>query len=81
MLRHEFRPGRLVTGLTALGIGGVYVLDSAGRVAVPGAWPLIALPAGLFLTGAVSALYGLARRGRRKDGQPPPPEDGAPVSR
>ncbi|WP_030254298.1 hypothetical protein [Streptomyces violens] len=65
MLRHEFQPARLVTGLTALGIGGVYVLDTAGRVDVPGAWPLIALPAGLFLSGGISALYGLIHRRRR----------------
>ncbi|MFC6062699.1 hypothetical protein [Streptomyces ochraceiscleroticus] len=78
MLRHEFQPARLVTGLTALGIGGVYVLDAAGRVDVPGAWPLIALPAGLFLSGGVSALYGLARR--RRGAELPPPEE-QPVSR
>ncbi|MEV0603480.1 hypothetical protein AB0I82_29870 [Streptomyces sp. NPDC050315] len=80
MLRHEFQPARLVTGLTALGIGGVYVLDTAGRVDVPGAWPLIALPAGLFLSGGVSALYGLARRRKRRR-LPPPEEGGAAVSR
>ncbi|MGI5470399.1 hypothetical protein [Streptomyces sp. CA-132043] len=74
MPRHEFQPARLVTGLTALGIGGVYVLDSAGRVDVPGAWPLIALPAGLFLSGGVSALYGLVRR-RRRSAELPPPEN------
>ncbi|MCX5392662.1 hypothetical protein OG580_21995 [Streptomyces sp. NBC_00094] len=35
MLRHEFRPGRLLAGLTALALAAVYAGDLAGAWTTP----------------------------------------------
>ncbi|MET9291185.1 hypothetical protein [Streptomyces sp. NPDC003077] len=58
MMRHDFEPARLITGLTALGVGGAYGLDAFDVLDIPGAWPVLAIPAGLCLAGITAALRG-----------------------
>ncbi|MFG2330458.1 hypothetical protein ACGFMM_12595 [Streptomyces sp. NPDC048604] len=67
MLRHEFRPGRLLAGVTALGVATLYGGDAAGTWSTP--W-YAALPltfGGMTLAGlAAWAAYGVRRRGARR---------------
>ncbi|GAA3374540.1 hypothetical protein GCM10020367_38810 [Streptomyces sannanensis] len=65
MLRHEFRPGRLVAGLTLLTTAVAFAGDAAGDWHTPwyAAIPLITM--GLFLAALVSGIdYGVRRRRR-----------------
>ncbi|WP_030669263.1 hypothetical protein [Streptomyces rimosus] len=64
MKRHRFEPARLITGLTALGVGGAYACEAAGVVDLPGALPVLAVPAGLCLAGATAAVWSVVRRQR-----------------
>ncbi|MFE4290137.1 hypothetical protein [Streptomyces sp. NPDC056647] len=63
MLLHDFRPGRLVIGLTALGTAGAYAGDSAGAWHTPWyvAFPLVF--GGLFVASVVAwTHYRICRR-------------------
>lgn len=66
MLLHEFRPGRLVVGVAALGLAAAYGGDLAGWWSV--AWWL-AIPVmcgGLGVAGLVTwVAYGIRRRSAR----------------
>ncbi|MEF3112616.1 hypothetical protein [Streptomyces chrestomyceticus] len=64
MKRHRFEPARLLTGLTALGVGGAYVGEAAGAWDLPGALPVLAVPAGLCLSGITAAVWAAVRRHR-----------------
>ncbi|MFH9425599.1 hypothetical protein [Streptomyces sp. NPDC017529] len=64
MKRHPFEPARLITGLTALGVGGAYGLEAAGAWDLPGAAPVLAVPAGLCLSGITAAVWSAVRRHR-----------------
>ncbi|MFD7664880.1 hypothetical protein [Streptomyces sp. NPDC059788] len=64
MKRHDFEPARLITGLTALGVGGAYAGETAGAWDLPGALPMLAVPAGLFLSGVTAAVWSAVRRHR-----------------
>ncbi|GAA3073324.1 hypothetical protein GCM10017562_46250 [Streptomyces roseofulvus] len=67
MLLHEFRPGRLVVGLAALGLAGAYGGDLAGWWAVPW-WLAVPVMCGaLGLAGLLTwVAYGLRRRSARR---------------
>ncbi|MFE3636665.1 hypothetical protein [Streptomyces cellostaticus] len=70
MLRHEFQPGRLVTGLFLTAAGGIYAADAAGLWDVP--WFLIVplVVGGLCLAGvSAAAARGVRRRRAARDGQ------------
>ncbi|MEU2788940.1 hypothetical protein [Streptomyces sp. NPDC007100] len=69
MKRHPFEPARLITGLTALGVGGAYGLEAAGAWDLPGAVPVLAVPAGLCLSGITAAVWGAVRRRRASAAQ------------
>lgn len=67
MLLHEFRPGRLIVGASALVVAAAYGGEAAGRWSVP---PLLIVPvlcAGLALAGlATWVSYGVRRRSARR---------------
>lgn len=71
MERHDFEPARLITGLTALGVGAAYGLEALGEIDPPGTSPLLAIPVGLFLAGLAAAIRGAVRR-RAHNAEPPP---------
>ncbi|MFE9398083.1 hypothetical protein [Streptomyces flavidovirens] len=61
--RHEFRPGKLISGLVVLGTAAAYTGDATGAWQVPAyvALPVICL--GLLLAGAASwVAYSVRRR-------------------
>ncbi|WP_244282916.1 hypothetical protein [Streptomyces flavidovirens] len=61
--RHEFRPGKLISGLVVLGTAAAYTGDATGAWQVPAyaAVPVICL--GLLLAGATSwVVYSVRRR-------------------
>ncbi|WP_030806984.1 hypothetical protein [Streptomyces sp. NRRL S-337] len=62
MKRHSFEPARLISGVTALTLGMGYGLDALGVWDAPGPWLLLALPAGLLLSGITAAVWATARR-------------------
>ncbi|OKI09961.1 hypothetical protein A6A06_04900 [Streptomyces sp. CB02923] len=64
MKRHTFEPARLLTGLTAAGVGGAYAGEAAGAWDLPGALPMLAVPVGLFLSGVTAAVWSAVRRHR-----------------
>ncbi|MFI6688623.1 hypothetical protein [Streptomyces sp. NPDC050485] len=65
MLRHDFRPGRLVAGLALIATAVLFAGDAAGRWHTP---PYAAVPlvcGGLGLAGLVSWIdYGVRKRRR-----------------
>lgn len=68
MLRHEFRPGKLVAGLFLTAAGVVYLGDAGGAWEAP--W-FVAIPlvvGGLCIAGAVASLDHEIR-GRRRSGR------------
>lgn len=69
MLRHEFRPGRLVAGLVLLGAGVAYALDAAGAWAMPAWAPVPGIVGGLCLAALTTTLASRRRDGGR--GLPP----------
>ncbi|MFF4285419.1 hypothetical protein ACWCXK_11990 [Streptomyces sp. NPDC001739] len=64
MKRHPFEPARLISGVTALTLGTGYGLDALGVWDAPGPWLLLALPAGLLLSGITAAVWATIRRHR-----------------
>ncbi|MFF9125991.1 hypothetical protein ACF09J_22240 [Streptomyces sp. NPDC014889] len=64
MLRHEFQPGKLVSGLALTGAGVVYAGDAAGAWHVQ--WFLLVpmIVGGLCLGGAAAVVNRAVRRGR-----------------
>ncbi|MBL1091827.1 MULTISPECIES: hypothetical protein [Streptomyces] len=64
MKRHPFEPARLISGVTALTLGTGYGLDALGVWDAPGPWLLLALPAGLLLSGLTAAVWATFRRHR-----------------
>ncbi|MFE2421381.1 hypothetical protein, partial [Streptomyces hokutonensis] len=65
MLRHEFRPGKLVIGLFLVAAGVAYAGDAGGLWVTEwfAAIPLVL--AGLVLAGVVAGVNGAIRRRRR----------------
>ncbi|MGW7053256.1 hypothetical protein [Streptomyces sp. NPDC054887] len=65
-LRHGFRPGRLISGLTVVGTAAAYLADAAGAWRVPSYLALPVVFAGLLLAGTASWIaYGVRRRAAR----------------
>lgn len=65
--RHEFRPGRLIAGLSVLTAALLYGGDAAGAWHTPWFTAFPVVFGGLFLAGAVAALhYGVRRRRSRR---------------
>ncbi len=64
--RHEFRPGRLITGLVLLGTAVAYAGDAGGLWHVPSYVVLPALCLGLLVAGTASwVAYSVRRRAAR----------------
>ncbi len=67
MLLHEFRPGRLVVGLTALALAALYAGDAAGAWTTPWYVVIPVLCGGLGVAGLVTwVAYGIRRRSARR---------------
>ncbi|MEW1721166.1 hypothetical protein [Streptomyces sp. NPDC093109] len=64
MPRHDFRPGRLVVGLTALGAAVPYLGDAAGAWRAPWFTAFAVMFCGLFLASLVTWVAYLIRRRR-----------------
>ncbi|MFF8288284.1 hypothetical protein ACF068_03485 [Streptomyces sp. NPDC016309] len=77
--RHGFRPGRLVLGLTALGIAALYGGDVAGAWDTPWFAALPLLAGGLVLAG-VAGWVGYRARRRRAARAASSDSSGAPAS-
>ncbi|MEV0300060.1 hypothetical protein AB0I13_02965 [Streptomyces prasinus] len=69
MLRHEFQPGRLVTGLFLTLAAVLYAGDADGAWETPWFVVIPVVVGGLCLAGSVSAVTGLIRRHKRSDAQ------------
>lgn len=69
MLRHEFRPGKLVAGLFLAAAGVVYLGDAGGAWKTPWFVVIPLVVGGLCLAGAVASLDHEIR-GRRRAGRP-----------
>ncbi|MCH0542249.1 hypothetical protein I3F58_22390 [Streptomyces sp. MUM 203J] len=81
MRRHEFRPGRLLAGATALAVAVVYAADAAGDPNVPwfAAFPI--LVGGLTLAAIASFVsYRVRLRRRRAANRASSDSRGAPAS-
>lgn len=66
MLLHEFRPGRLVVGLTALALAAVYAGDAAGKWSTPWYAVVPVLCGGLGTAAVVTwVAYRIRRRSAR----------------
>ncbi|ARF74710.1 hypothetical protein ACIOD0_17390 [Kitasatospora albolonga] len=79
MLRHEFRPGRAVLGLSMLALAGGFAADAAGAWKIPWAFFLPVLLGGLWLSAAATWAAYLVRR--RRDARKASAENtGAPAS-
>ncbi|MBP2584194.1 MULTISPECIES: hypothetical protein [Streptomyces] len=66
MLLHEFRPGRMIAGLTALALAGLYAGDATGAWTTP--WYVVfpVLFGGLGTAGLVTwIVYRVRRRSAR----------------
>ncbi|MER7106542.1 hypothetical protein [Streptomyces sp. NPDC000229] len=77
--RHEFHPGRLVLGLTALGIAALYAGDAARAWDTPWYAVLPLLCGGMVLAGAAGWIGYRARR-RRAARPASSDSSGAPAS-
>ncbi|OQR62303.1 hypothetical protein B6E66_19545 [Streptomyces maremycinicus] len=64
MLRHEFRPGRLVAGAFFALAGVIYAGDAGGLWETPWFVVIPVVSAGLCLAGATGAVAGSIRRRR-----------------
>ncbi|MEV1066772.1 hypothetical protein [Streptomyces sp. NPDC050263] len=64
MLRHEFRPGRLVAGAFFTLAGVIYVGDAGGAWETPWFVVIPVVMAGLFLAGATGVVARSIRRRR-----------------
>ncbi|ARF57004.1 hypothetical protein [Streptomyces gilvosporeus] len=67
MKHHPFEPARLISGVAALSVGVGYGLDALGIWHAPGPGLLLAVPAGLFLSGITAAVRAAARYRRPED--------------
>ncbi|MGW7130275.1 hypothetical protein ACWGIA_18275 [Streptomyces bobili] len=76
MLRHEFRPGRLVAGAAFVLAGVIYAGDAGGLWETPWFAVVPVVVAGLFLA-AVTGLVTRAVRGRQAGKPGAPAETGA----
>ncbi|MEE1756096.1 hypothetical protein PUR26_27245 [Streptomyces sp. SP18CS02] len=79
MLLHEFRPGRLVVGVTGLSVAALYAGDAAGAWHTPWYTVPLVLPAGLFLAGVTTWIAYRVRR-RRSARSASTENTGAPAS-
>lgn len=75
MLRHEFRPGRAVAGLTMLALAGGYAADAAGAWDAPWTFFAPVLAGGLWL--AATATWVSYRLRRRRDARKASAENSA----
>ncbi|MER5375772.1 MULTISPECIES: hypothetical protein [unclassified Streptomyces] len=64
MLRHEFRPGRLVAGVVFTVVGVLYAGDAGGRWETPWFVVVPVVVGGLVLAGATGAVSRSLRRRR-----------------
>lgn len=67
MLRHEFQPGRLVTGVFLTVAAVVYAGDAGGAWHTPWFVMIPVVAGGLCLAGAVGSLAGRIRRRGKED--------------
>ncbi|MFI8302444.1 hypothetical protein ACIF80_03120 [Streptomyces sp. NPDC085927] len=67
MLRHEFQPGRLLSGLFLTLAAVLYAGDANGAWETPWFVVIPVVAGGLCLAGSVSAVTGLIRRHKRSD--------------
>ncbi|PRH76068.1 hypothetical protein C6N75_27580 [Streptomyces solincola] len=79
MLRHEFHPGRLVTGATALAVAALYLGDATGDWQTPWYAVFPVLVFGLLLAGT-AGWAGYRVRRRRADQAASTDSSGAPAS-
>ncbi|MFI1027764.1 hypothetical protein [Streptomyces sp. NPDC020951] len=75
MLRHEFRPGRLVAGVFFTLAGVIYVGDAGDAWETPWFVVIPVVMAGLFLAGAAGVVAGSIRRRRGPSRRTAPPTD------
>ncbi|MFJ7776671.1 hypothetical protein [Streptomyces yangpuensis] len=66
MRRHEFQPGRLITGLVLLLAGVLYLLDSTGEADLPWFAVIPMTLGGLSLAALVGLVTYAVRRDRRE---------------
>lgn len=78
MLRHEFRPGKLVAGLFLTATGVVYLGDAGGAWETPWFVVIPLVVGGLCLAGAVTVLNH-AIRGHRTSGRTGAPGAAGPT--
>ncbi|AWK11006.1 hypothetical protein DDQ41_21180 [Streptomyces spongiicola] len=64
MLRHEFRPGRLIAGAAALGTAAAYLGGAAGAWRIPWFTALPVMSGGLALAAVATAVHYRLRRRR-----------------
>ncbi|MCZ7458505.1 hypothetical protein [Streptomyces sp. WMMC940] len=64
MLRHEFRPGRLIAGTAALATAAAYLGDATGAWQTPWFTALPVMSGGLFLAAVVALVHYRLRRRR-----------------
>ena len=78
MLRHEFRPGKLIAGFFLTLAGIIYAGDAGGAWETPWFAIIPVVTAGLCLAGAVGLLTRSVRRRRRTAGGTGTPEEPSP---
>ncbi|KUN26339.1 hypothetical protein AQJ23_14285 [Streptomyces antibioticus] len=78
MLRHEFRPGKLIAGFFLALAGIIYAGDAGGAWETPWFAIIPVVTAGLCLAGAVGLLTRSVRRRRRTAGGTGTPEESSP---
>ncbi|MEU2163862.1 hypothetical protein QRN89_21130 [Streptomyces chengbuensis] len=64
MLRHEFRPGRLIAGAAALGTAAAYLGDATGAWRTPWFTAVPVMSGGLILAAVVTFVHYRLRRRR-----------------
>ncbi|WP_333739806.1 hypothetical protein [Streptomyces sp. IBSBF 2806] len=72
MLRHEFRPGRLVAGASFVLAGVIFAGDAGGLWEAQWFVMIPVVVAGLCLAGVTGAVAGSVRRRRGRSGRPAP---------
>jgi len=78
VLRHEFRPGKLIAGFFLTLAGVIYAGDAGGAWETPWFAIIPVVTAGLCLAGAVGLLTRSVRRRRRTAGGRGTPEEPSP---
>ncbi|GGR97241.1 hypothetical protein GCM10010269_40070 [Streptomyces humidus] len=79
MLRHEFRPGRLVAGASFVLAGVVFAGDAGGLWEAPWFLMIPVVMAGLCLAGVTGAVARGVRRRRGPSGRTAPAGTGTPT--